>query len=177
MIFTKTKISGVFIIKPERIVDKRGFFARSWDSDIFKKIGLNSKIVQSSISYNKKRGTIRGMHYQIKPYEEAKIVTCIKGKVYDVIVDLRPRSKTFKKWTSVELSAENYKTHYVPEGCAHGFQTLENDTVVFYQISKIYKSKYYKGVRWNDPTFKISWPLKLSVISEKDSSHKDFDLE
>ena len=174
MIFTKTKIKGVFIIEPEKIKDMRGFFARSWDSGTFKKLGLNSKIAQCNISYNNRKGTIRGMHYQIKPYEEAKIVTCTKGKVYDVIVDLRPRSKTFKKWTSVELSAENYKMHYVPEGCAHGFQTLENNTTVFYQISKTYKPKYYRGVRWNDSVLKISWPLKPSVISEKDSSHKDF---
>ncbi len=174
MRFIKTKIQGVFVIEPEKIKDERGFFARSWNSVEFKKLGLNPKISQCSISYNKKRGTIRGMHYQIKPYEEAKLVTCTKGKIYDVIVDLRPKSKTFKKWISSELSEENHKMQYIPEGCAHGFQTLKNNTVVFYQMSQIYNPQYYRGVRWNDPAFNISWPLKPSTIAKKDETHVNF---
>lgn len=177
MKFTETKIKGAFVVEPEKIRDKRGFFARSWDLKEFKKLGLNSKIAQCSISYNKKRGTIRGMHYQIKPFEEAKLVSCVKGKIYDVIVDLRPKSKTFKKWVGSELSDENYKMHYVPEGCAHGFQTLKNDTVLNYQISQIHKPQYYKGVRWNDSAFNISWPLKPTNISEKDTSYVDFECK
>ncbi len=174
MKFINTKIQGVIVIEPEKIKDKRGFFARSWDFDEFKKNGLNVKIKQCSISYNKKRGTIRGMHYQKKPYEEAKIVTCNSGKIFDVIIDLRPKSKTFKKWISGELSEENLRMNYIPEGCAHGFQTLKDNTIVQYQMSQIFKPKYYMGVRWNDSLFNISWPLKPTNISKKDTSHKDF---
>ena len=174
MEFTKAKIQGVIVIEPEKIKDSRGFFARSWDFNEFKKNGLNTKIAQCSISYNKKRGTIRGMHYQKKPYEEVKIVTCTTGKIFDVIIDLRPKSKTFKKWISGELSQENQKSHYIPEGCAHGFQTLKKDTTIYYQISQKFKPKNYMGLRWNDPSFNISWPLRPTNISKKDASHKDF---
>ena len=170
MIFTKSKLDGAYIIEPEKIEDERGFFARTWDNEIFEEKGLNSKLVQCSISFNKTRGTIRGMHYQEAPYEEAKLVSCPRGKIFDIIIDLRTKSKTFKKWDSVELSSENYKMIYIPEGFAHGFQTLEDNSVIQYQISQVYAPEYYRGIRWDDPTFKIQWPLPPTVISKKDSS-------
>ena len=128
MIFIETNLKGSFIIEPEKIEDERGFFARTWDKEIFEKRGLNPKLVQCNISFNKKKGTLRGMHYQIAPYEEAKLVRCTKGSVFEVMIDLRPKSETFKKWESVELNSENYKMLYVPEGFALGFQTLEDNT-------------------------------------------------
>lgn len=174
LIFSETKLEGAYIIEPEKIEDERGFFARSWDSKVFEKKGLNSKLVQCSISYNKKKGTLRGPHYQIPPYEEDKLVRCTSGKIFDVIIDLRKESKTFKEWLSVELSKENYRMLYIPKGFAHGFQTLEDNTEIFYQISEFHMSEYYRGVRWDDPTFNIEWPLKISVISKKDSSFELF---
>ena len=174
MIFKKNKIKGSFIIEPEKIKDTRGFFAPTWDSDEFKKNGLNSKLFECNISFNKKKGTLRGLHYQITPYEGSKLVRCIKGKIFDVIVDLRPKSGTYLKWIGDKLSSNNYKMNYVPEGCAHGFQTLEDSTEVFYQMSQIYMSLYARGIRWDDPTFNISWPLKPTFISKKDTMWKNF---
>ena len=174
MIFSETKLSGAYIVEIEKIKDERGFFARTWDKGEFSKRGLGSEFVQTSISLNKKKGTIRGMHYQTKPYEENKIVRCTKGRIFDVIIDLRPDSKTFKKWHSVELSETNYKMLYIPKGFAHGFQTLEDNSEVFYQISQYYNSKYSRGVSCNDKTFQIKWPLEITVISQKDSSHPIF---
>lgn len=170
MIFTETKLSGVYVIEIEKIEDERGFFARTFDKDEFSKIGLDSKFVQSSISLNKKKGTIRGMHYQLKPYEEIKIVKCTKGRIFDVIIDLRPDSKTFKEWLSVELSEDNYKMLYVPKGFAHGFQTLEDNCEIFYQISEQYNEKYSSSVKWNNPEVSIDWPLKISNISDRDKN-------
>jgi len=174
LIFNETKLKGAYIIQPEQIKDERGFFARTWDKKEFEKYGLNAQLVQCSLSYNKKKGTIRGLHYQTAPYEEAKLVSCTRGKIFDVIIDLRINSKTFKEWISTELNEENYKIMYVPEGCAHGFQTLEDNTEVFYQISQYFSPKNYTGIRWDDPTFKIRWPLNISIISKKDSSYKSF---
>jgi len=174
MIFKKTKIKGSFIIEPEKIKDARGFFALTWDNDEFKKNGLNSKLFECNTSFNKKKGTLRGLHYQITPYEGSKLVRCTRGKIFDVIVDLRPKSGTYLKWIGVKLSSNNYKMNYVPEGCAHGFQTLEDSTEVFYQMSQIYMSQYTRGVRWDDPTFNISWPLKPTIISKKDTMRKNF---
>jgi dTDP-4-dehydrorhamnose 3,5-epimerase len=174
MIFTETKLSGAYVIEIEKIEDERGFFARTFDKNEFSKIGLDSEFIQSSISINNKRGTIRGMHYQNKPYEESKIVRCTKGKIFDVIIDLRPNSKTFKEWFSVELSEENHKMLYVPKGFAHGFQTLENNTKILYNISQFYHPESSKGVRWNDEIFRIKWPLKVSLISEKDLNYTSF---
>jgi dTDP-4-dehydrorhamnose 3,5-epimerase len=168
MLFTETKLKGSYIIEIEKIEDERGFFARTWDQKKFDKIGLNSKLSQCSISFNKEAGTLRGMHYQEKPYQEAKIVRCTKGKIFDVIIDLRKNSKTLMNWFGVELSSQNYKILYVPEGFAHGFQTLEDDTEVFYQISKEYMPEFARGKLWNDPKFNISWPIKSPIISEKD---------
>lgn len=174
MIFTETKLKGVFIIELEKLEDERGFFARTWDKKTFEEYGLNSKVVQCSISFNKLKGTIRGMHFQIPPYEESKIVNCIKGKIFDVIIDMRSDSETFKKWISIELSDLNKKMIYIPEGCAHGFQTLEDNTLVYYQISEIYSPDHARGVRWDDKAFQIEWPYKKTVISKKDSSYQSF---
>jgi len=140
----------------------------------FEKFGLNSKIVQCSVSFNKLKGTIRGMHYQENPFNEIKLVRCTKGKIYDVIIDLRSSSKTFMKWFGIELSSENYKMIYIPEGFAHGFQTLQDETEIFYQMSEFYMPKHSKGLRWNDPSFGINWPLKPTIISKKDSSYPNF---
>lgn len=174
LIFNETKLKGAFLIELEKFEDLRGFFARSWDKKEFEKKGLNSNVVQCSISYSKKKGALRGLHYQIAPYEETKLVRCTKGKIFDVIVDLRQDSNTFKKWMGFELSAESYKMVYIPEGFAHGFQTLDNDSEIFYQISQYYMPEYYRGVKWDDPAFNINWPLEISVISEKDSSYQPF---
>ncbi len=174
MIFTETKLKGAFIIDPELLEDERGFFARTWDKKILEENGLNSKVAQCNISFNKLKGTIRGMHFQIPPYEEVKIVNCIKGKIFDVIIDLRSGSETFKKWVSVELSDQNKKMLYIPEGFAHGFQTLEDNTLVSYQISEIYSPEHARGLRYDDKAFQIDWPLKETVISKKDLSYQSF---
>jgi len=175
MIFSKIKLDDAFIIELEKIEDERGFFARSFDAKQFEELGLNPKIVQCNISFNKNRGTIRGMHYQAHPFEEDKIVHCTKGSIFDVIVDLRTKSQTFKKWFGINLSADDYKILYIPKGFAHGFQTLEDNTEVFYQMSEFFMPEYSRGVRWNDDAFKITWPLKPTLISEKDQSYDSFD--
>ena len=175
--FIETKFNGVFLIEPKKLEDERGFFARTFDIEEFSKRQLISKYVQSSISFNKKKGTIRGMHYQTKPYEETKIIRCTRGKIFDVIVDLRPDSKTFKEWLSVELSEDNYKMLYVPKGFAHGFQTLDDNTEVFYQISQYYMQDFSKGVFYRDDTIKINWPLPPSIISKKDLSYPFFNTK
>ena len=174
MIFRQTKLKDAFIIELECLEDERGFFARSWDDKIFGKKNLASKIVQANISFNKKKGTIRGLHYQLPPYEEAKLVRCTRGKIFDVIIDLRPKSSTFKKWVSFELSSEKHRSLYVPEGFAHGFQTMEDNSEIFYQVSQYYMPEYERGIRWDDPTFQICWPNKQIVISKKDSSYPPF---
>ncbi len=168
MIFEKTPISGAFIIKPELIQDSRGFFARSWDKEIFENKGLNSKILQSNISFNKQKGTIRGMHYQISPYEEAKLIRCTRGSAFEVMVDLRRNSNSFKKWHGVYLNSNKYNMLYVPEGLALGFQTIENNTELFYQMSQIFVPDSARGFRYDEPEINISWPLDVSEISEKD---------
>lgn len=171
MKFTEIKIKGAFVIEPDRLSDKRGFFARVWDPQEFKKHGLDPQLSQCSISFNKKKGTLRGMHYQAASHAENKVVRCTMGAMYDVILDLRPKSRTFKKWFAVELSAENRKMLYIPKGVAHGFQTLSAKTEVFYQISEVHHPPSARGVRWNDSAFKIKWPLPVGVISAKDSAY------
>jgi dTDP-4-dehydrorhamnose 3,5-epimerase len=171
MIFKETKLRGAYIIEPELLEDERGFFARTWSQEEFAARGLNSKLVQSNSSFNKQRGTLRGMHFQIPPHEEAKLVRCTAGAIYDVIIDLRENSPTRLRWAGVELSARNRLMVYVPEGFAHGFQTLEDNTEVFYQVSAYYHHESARGVRWDDPAFGINWPLEISVISERDRSH------
>ena len=174
MIFIKTEIEGAYIIEPEKLEDERGFFARVWDNKVFEKEGLDSEILQSSISFNKKKGTVRGMHYQMKPYEESKMVKCVRGKIYDIIVDLREDSKTFKKSYSVELSAVNHKILYIPKGVANGFQTLEDNSEIHYDMFELYSPDHSLGFRWDDPVFTIKWPLEISTISQKDKEHKPF---
>ena len=174
MIFSETNLDGAYFIDIEKKEDQRGFFARILDKKEFSKKGLDSEFVQSSISINKKKGTFRGIHYQTKPFEESKIVRCTKGKIFDIIIDLRVNSKTFKKWISVELSEDNYKMLYIPKGFAHGFQTLEDNTEIFYQISQYYMSEFSKGVKWNEPEFNIKLPLDVSVISQRDLSYSPF---
>ncbi|QLH10215.1 dTDP-4-dehydrorhamnose 3,5-epimerase [Nitrosarchaeum sp. AC2] len=174
MKFINMEIEGCIIIEIEKKIDTRGFFARTWDREIFKKQNLNENLSQCSISFNNKKGTIRGIHFQIHPYSETKLVRCTRGSIFDVIIDLRTNSKTFKKWISVELSEENYKMIYMPEGVAHGFQTLENNTEVFYQMTQLYMPEFARGIRWNDPQFNITWPIKSPILSEKDSKHIDF---
>jgi len=172
MKFTETKLKGAYIIEIEPMEDERGFFARSFCKEEFEKLGLNSEIVQCNVSYNKKAGTLRGMHFQRKPYCETKIVSCIKGAIYDVIIDLRENSETFCKWEAVELTGNNFKMLYIPEGFAHGFQTLVDDTIVYYQMGNYYNSDYSDGVRWDDPAFDIKWlECDNRIISDKDKSY------
>jgi dTDP-4-dehydrorhamnose 3,5-epimerase len=174
VIFKETKLKGAYVIKPERLEDERGFFARTFCQKEFERQGLNPRIVQCSISFNKKKATLRGMHYQVAPYKEAKIVCCVKGAIYDVIIDLRSDSSTYCQWLGVELSAENREMLYVPEDFAHGFQTLEDNTVVFYQISEFYHPECARGARWDDPLFLIEWPFNNQIISAKDKTYPLF---
>ncbi len=174
MIFTETILKGAFIVDLKRVEDERGFFGRSWCQQEFEEYGLNPRLAQCNISFNTQRGTLRGMHYQATPYEEAKLVRCTMGVIYDVIVDLRPASPTFKNWLAMELTAENRRALYIPEGFAHGFQTLTDNTEVFYQMSEFYHPEAARGARWNDPLFNISWPLKTMIISEKDDGYPNW---
>jgi len=174
MIFIETKLKDAFIIELEPIGDERGFFARTFCRREFESHGLYPNFVQCNISHNLKKGTLRGMHYQTAPYEEAKLVRCMMGAIYDVIIDIRPNSTTYKKWISAELTDENRKMIYVPQGFAHGFMTLMDDTEVFYQMSEFFMPEYVRGIRWNDPTFSINWPADVTVISEKDQKYDDF---
>ena len=174
MIFKETKLKGAFVIELEPIDDERGFFARTFCRKEFRHHGLNPNLVQCNISYNKKKGTLRGMHYQVAPHEEAKLVSCLRGAIYEVIIDLRPDSPTYCQSYAVELRAENYRMLYVPEGFAHGFQTLEDNTLVFYQMSEFYHPECSRGMRWNDPAFGIEWPAAgKRIISDKDKSYAD----
>jgi dTDP-4-dehydrorhamnose 3,5-epimerase len=174
MKFIETELKGAFLIDPEPLEDERGFFARTWCRKEFEQHGLNPDWVQCNISYNKRKGTLRGMHYQVAPYAEAKLVRCTMGAIYDVIIDLRPDSKTYRQWISAELSAENRKMIYMPQGFAHGFQTLLDNTEVFYQMSEFYAPGYARAIRWNDPQVKIRWPEAERTISEKDQKIEDF---
>jgi dTDP-4-dehydrorhamnose 3,5-epimerase len=174
--FTPTKLPGSYVIEPERLEDDRGFFARSWCQREGSAYGLYPNWVQCNISFNKKKGTLRGMHYQKPPFEEAKLVRCTMGAIYDVIIDLRAESATFKQWAAVELSAENRRMLYIPEGFAHGFLTLNDNTEIFYQMSEFYAPAHAQGVRWNDPVFAIDWPMDVRVISDGDRNYPDFRL-
>ena len=177
MIFIETKLKGAYIIEPERLSDERGFFARTWCQKEFQIHGLNTNVVQCNISYNKKKGTLRGMHYQAKPFEEAKLIRCTMGSIYDVIVDIRSDSPSFKQYLGVFLTPGNYKMLYVPEGFAHGFLTLEDNTEVFYQMSEFYAPDHARGFRWNDPVFGIEWPANVQVISDRDRDYPDFNVK
>ena len=174
MIFTKTPLKGAYVIDPERHTDERGFFARTWCQQEFEAHGLNPVLVQCNISYNYRKGTLRGMHYQVAPHAEEKLVRCTAGAIYDVIVDLRADSHTFKHWFAMELSFENRRMLYLPAGLAHGFLTLTDGAEVFYQMSEFYMSECARGIRWNDPTFGIRWPHEVTMISEQDRIYPDF---
>ena len=168
MIFTELKVKGAYRIELERIEDERGFFARTWSAQEFAERGLNPHLAQCSMSYNKKKGTLRGLHYQVAPHQEAKLVQCTRGAIYDVVLDLRPASPSDRRWDAARLTAASHRMLYIPEGCAHGFQTLEDDTEVFYQISHEYHAESGRVVRWDDPAFGIEWPLRPTVMSQRD---------
>lgn len=174
MIFTPTPLSGAYVVDIEPHEDNRGFFARAWCQKEFEAKGLNTRIVQINIGYNKRRGTVRGMHFQLPPDAEVKAVRCVRGAVYDVILDLRAGSPTYKKWFGVELTESNHKLIYIPEGFAHGYQALRDDTETIYQNSAFYAPSSASGVRYNDPAFQIKWPLPVEVLSEQDKKWPDF---
>lgn len=176
MIFNETKIKGAYIIDIKPIEDERGFFARGFCKKELADYGMDIDILQTNISYNKCKGTLRGMHLQLAPYGEKKLVRCTRGAIYDVIVDLRSDSETFKQWLGLELSAKNYRMLLVPEGCAHGYLTLEDDTDTTYQVTQYYTGSHETGVRWNDPAFNIEWPEEPKIISERDRNHVDFSI-
>jgi len=172
--FVPTPLHGAWVIEPERIADSRGFFARSFSDEEFDSRGLNPRVVQANISYNARRGTLRGMHYQRPPMAEAKLIRCTRGAIWDAIIDLRRGSATFGRHFGARLDASNRSMLYVPEGCAHGFLTLEDDTEVSYQMSQRYSPEHGAGVRWNDPAFGIAWPGEVSVIADRDRDYPDF---
>jgi dTDP-4-dehydrorhamnose 3,5-epimerase len=174
MIFQETKLQGVFEIHVEPKPDERGLFARCWCQQEFESHKLNPKLVQCSVSFNARKGTLRGIHYSAPPYAEAKLVRCTRGAIYDVVVDLRPESATFKDWIAVVLTADRRNMIYVPEGCGHSFLTLEDEAEVLYQMSEFYNAESARGVRWDDPAFRIAWPEKVQVISERDRTYPDF---
>jgi dTDP-4-dehydrorhamnose 3,5-epimerase len=173
--FTETALKGAFIIEPERIEDERGFFGRTFCRREFNTHGLNPDLLQCSVSFNRKRGTLRGMHFQVAPYAETKLVRCTRGAIYDVIIDLRPQSPTFRRWIAVHLSAENHLMVYIPERFAHGFQTLQDEAEVSYYISEFYSPEHVRGLRWNDPAFGIDWPIANPMISVRDQTHPEFE--
>jgi dTDP-4-dehydrorhamnose 3,5-epimerase len=174
MRFTPAELPGVYLIEPERLEDERGFFARTWCQQEFAAHQLDAQLTQCNISFNVHRGTLRGLHYQVAPHAEAKVIRCTMGAVYDVAVDLRPDSPTFKHWLAVELTAQNRTMIYLPHGIAHGLQTLADNSEVFYQMSEVYHPECARGVRWNDAAFGIRWPLEPIVISLKDQQYPDF---
>lgn len=174
MLFTETKLKGAYIINLQKIEDDRGFFSRLWCKQELEEHNLNANVVQSNISYNKKKGTLRGLHFQKAPYEETKYVRCTKGAMYDVIVDLRPESPTFKQWLGVELSEENGSMLYVPKRFAHGYIALQDHTEVTYFVTQFYNGDAEGGIRYNDKQFNIEWPIPITEISEKDKNRPDF---
>ena len=177
MKFEETKLAGAWIIDINKLEDERGFFARTFCQKEFIEHGLNTRVAQCNVSYNKKKGTLRGMHLQVAPFQEAKLVQCISGAIYDMIVDLRPGSSTYLQHIGVELSARSYRMLYIPEGFAHGFLTLTEDANVFYQMSEFFAPECARGFRWNDPAFGITLPDELKVISERDASYPDYSVE
>jgi dTDP-4-dehydrorhamnose 3,5-epimerase len=174
MRFIPTQLKGAFIIEPELKQDERGFFARTFCTKEFHDHKIGFEIVQCNLSFSKRKGTLRGMHYQSAPFLEAKLVMCTRGAIYDVILDIRPESATYKKWISVELAADNYRMLYIPEGFAHGFQTLEDDTMVYYLMSDFYHQQSSCGISAEDPVLNIQWPVSRKIRSEKDQKLPDF---
>ena len=177
MKFTQTKLNGAYIIDIEKREDERGFFARTFCANEFSEVNLENKFVQANMSFNYKKGTLRGMHFQKAPFGEDKLVRCTKGSLYDVIIDLRKDSPTFKQWVGVELTEENRRSLFVPKGFAHGFITLEDNTEINYLVSQFYTPSADSGVRYNDPVFGIEWPIEITSVSEKDANHPDFEGE
>lgn len=177
MKFTETPLKGAYVVELEPIEDERGYFARSFCTREFADHGIEHKIVQCNISQNKKKGTLRGMHYQAPPNEEAKTVYAMEGAIYDVIVDLREDSPTYCKWFGVELTKDDYKMLYVPKGFAHGFQTLTDNTILYYQMSEFYHPECSKGYLWKDPAFGIDWPLSATIMSDRDKAFRPFNSE
>ncbi len=174
MRFTETKLKGAFVVEIEKLTDHRGFFGRSWCQKEFEAHGISARVVQANVSHSRIKGTLRGLHYQIAPYPECKLIRCTRGAIYDAIIDLRPDSPTYKQWTGIELTADNYTMIFVPEYFAHGFQTLTDEAEVTYQISELYTPESEKGIRFDDSTFNIKWPLEVTIISEKDRTWPDF---
>lgn len=175
MFFSEGKLEGAYVIDIEKFEDERGFFGRAYCRDEFSEHDLAQHMVQANVSYSKSQGTLRGLHYQTAPHQEAKLMRCTRGAIFDVIVDVRPQSSTYMQWMGVELTADNYRMLYVPEGCAHGFITLQDDTEVLYQVSAFYAPNHEKGIRYDDPAIGIEWPTDVKVISEKDRQWPDFD--
>ena len=176
MIFKETILKGAFLVEIKKLEDDRGFFGRAWCQQEFEENGLNGNIRQINTSYTKKRGTIRGMHYQIDPFQETKFIRCTKGRIYDVIIDLRSNSPTFMKWIGHELSEQNCRMVYVPGNFAHGFVTLEDHCEVYYPVTEFYTPGSERGIRYDDPAFNIDWPVDVEIVSEKDRSHPDFNI-
>jgi dTDP-4-dehydrorhamnose 3,5-epimerase len=174
MKFHTTPLTGAWLAEPVRHCDDRGFFARTWCRREFIQQGLNADLVQCSVSFNAHKGTLRGMHFQANPHTETKLVRCTQGSIYDVIIDLRPLSPTFKKWFGVELTAQSRRMLYIPEGFAHGFVTLEDNTEVFYQISNYHMPEAARGLRWDDPAIAIRWPMPPVILSERDQSYPNW---
>jgi dTDP-4-dehydrorhamnose 3,5-epimerase len=175
MNFTETPLAGAFIIDVQVIEDERGFFARTWAAEEFQRRGIDPTLFQCNLAWNKRKGTLRGMHFQRPPFQEVKIVRCTRGAVLDVIIDLRRDSPTFRQWTSVELDADSRRMLYVPKGLAHGYLTLTDDVEVYYHVSAQYEPTHATGVAWNDRAFGISWPFPPTVISEKDRGWPPFE--
>lgn len=174
MFFTETKLKGAFVIELDRKADLRGFFARTFCAREFEAYRLNPRVVQCNLSYNKRQRTLRGMHWQAPPSTEVKLVRAARGAVYDVIVDLRPDSATYLQHVGVELTSDNGRMLYIPEGFAHGFQSLEDETEVVYQMSEFYAPEQARGARWNDPAFGIAWPLPDPIMNDRDRTWPDF---
>ena len=174
MIFRETRVKGAYVVDLERRADDRGFFARAWCQKEFQAKGLTARLAQVNVSFNVHRGTLRGLHFQLPPCQEAKVVSCIRGSIYDVVVDLRRDSPTHGQWAAVELTAGNRRMLYVPEGCAHGFQTMEDNSELLYLMSEFYSPEHACGVRYNDPSFGIAWPLPVECLSEADRAWPDY---
>ena len=175
MLIHRTRVAGAWLVEPERHADSRGFFARLFCAREFAKLGLESNFIQVNNSFSAKRGTLRGMHYQLPPAAEAKLVRCIRGALYDAIVDLRPDSPSYRGWFGAELTMENRLMMYVPRGCAHGILTLTDDTEALYLTSNYYAAEQERGICWNDHHFRVRWPIEPSEISAKDAAWPDFD--
>lgn len=176
MIFNETRLKGAFLIDIKKIEDDRGFFGRAWCQREFEEAGINPDIFQINTSLTHKKGTIRGMHYQIDPHQEGKLIRCTRGRIFDVMIDLRPESPTFMQWLGHELSEDNYRMVYVPEHFAHGFVTLVDHCEVYYPVTEFYTPGSERGIRYDDPAFNIEWPVEIEVVSEKDLNHPDFNV-